>query len=271
MSAPDRVVAPDPSLWCVRAGDPDGIRIVFVHGSMDRGAAFARTAGLLRDFSTLRYDRRGYGRSQPLGATDIAGHAEDLVSLLEREPAVLVGHSLGGLVAMRVAGEHPELVRAVACFEMPMPWHDQWPRQSAGGVAVGGGGPVDPGEAVERFLRRMIGDARWEALSPNLQAERRAEGPALLADLRAARAGGAPYDLSVVRAPVLSGRGTRSEPHHRFAAEELARQVGREIVVIEGAGHGAHLSHPAPFAQFVRQAVALAGPASSSGGAASGP
>jgi pimeloyl-ACP methyl ester carboxylesterase len=39
----------------------------------------------------------------------------------------------------------------------------------------------------------------------------------------------------------------------------LAAQVPRgELIVIEGASHGAHLSHPGEFAELVRRAAALA-------------
>jgi pimeloyl-ACP methyl ester carboxylesterase len=59
-----------------------------------------------------------------------------------------------------------------------------------------------------------------------------------------------------VPVPVVAGRGTRSGPHLQRAAEELAAAVpDGELVVIEGADHGAHLTHPAEFAAFARRAV----------------
>jgi pimeloyl-ACP methyl ester carboxylesterase len=103
----------------------------------------------------------------------------------------------------------------------------------------------------------MLGDERWEALGEGLQAQRRAEGIALVAELRAIRAESAPYDLASVRCPVLAARGTTSAAHHRQAADELARSVGPGAgpTVVDGAGHGAHLSHPAAFAAWVLDVV----------------
>jgi hypothetical protein len=47
--------------------------------------------------------------------------------------------------------------------------------------------------------------------------------------------------------------GSRSKPHHRRAAEDLASAAGSgPPTEIEGAQHGAHLSHPAEFAAWVR-------------------
>jgi pimeloyl-ACP methyl ester carboxylesterase len=249
-------------LWCA-AREPEEVEppaplVVMVHGSMDRGAAFARVAGHLRELPTVRYDRRGYGRSVGLGAPDIEGHAADLLAIVDDRPAVLVGHSLGGLITLAAAARRPDVVRSVLLFETPAPWADWWPRRSAGGAAVQTG---EPGDAAEAFLRRMIGDERWEAFSPRTREERRAEGAALLADLRSARAG-APFDASAITVPVVVGRGTESSAHHREGAVRLAAALGApEPFVIEGAGHGAHVSHHGAFADLVRRAVAVGSPA----------
>jgi pimeloyl-ACP methyl ester carboxylesterase len=108
-------------------------------------------------------------------------------------------------------------------------------------------------------MRRMIGDTRWERLPPSTRAARRAEGAALIADLGAIRLGTAsapPYRFEDLHLPVVAGRGSMSDEHHRQAAEALAAGVaGGELFVVEGAGHGAHHTHPAPFAAFVARAV----------------
>ena len=228
--------------------------VVLVHGSMDRSAAFAWTVGHLRDLHTIRYDRRGYGKSIGCGTTDLEGHVDDLLAIVGDRPAVLVGHSIGGVIALRAAQRAPGLVRAVGVYEAPMPWIDWWPKRSAGGIARDAGSPEDGAEA---FMRRMIGDERWEGLPAKTRADRRAEGPALFAELAAARRGPA-YDLDAVQCPVLVARGTEAAGHHRDASDALAAQVGRSPVVFRGAGHGGHVSHHADFAAFVRAVVAAA-------------
>jgi pimeloyl-ACP methyl ester carboxylesterase len=230
---------------------------------MDRSAAFARVVPLLGPRVVVRYDRRGYGRSSLDGAPglDIAGHAADLLAVVDEHAggrAVVIGHSIGGVVALRAAGDRPEAVAAVGAYEAPMAWAPWWPRHSAGGGATAAGDAGGPGAAAEAFLRRMLGDERWDALGEGVQAQRRAEGVALVAELRAIRAATAPYDLDRVRCPVLAARGTTSAAHHQRAADELARLVdpGSRPTVIAGAGHGAHLSHPAEFAEWVLAVVA---------------
>ena len=226
---------------------------------MDRSGAFARCCGHLRDLHTVRYDRRGYGRSARLGAPTLVGHADDLIELLDERSSVLVGHSLGGVIALLAAQRRPDLVRAVGAYESPMPWVEWWPRKSAGGEAMTAGAETTaegPGDAAERFMRRMVGDERWAGLPEQSRLDRRAEGPALLAELRSARSE-APFDAAAITVPVLAGCGTRSRDHHQWAAQELTRLTGRENpFVIEGADHAAHATHHAEFAAFVRLVVA---------------
>ena len=64
-----------------------------------------------------------------------------------------------------------------------------------------------------------------------------------------------PFDLDQVPAGVVAGYGSLSPPHQRRAAELLAARTGGEAVAVVGAHHGAHLSHPADFADLVRRAV----------------
>jgi pimeloyl-ACP methyl ester carboxylesterase len=239
----------------------DGIRVVVVHGTMDRGASFIKVMRRLPELSIIRYDRRGYGRSIDAGAArSFSDHVDDLVMVLDGRPAVVVGHSLGGLIALAAGEQHPELVPAIAAFEAPMPWASWWPRRSAGGDAVLAGDEDGGGVAAERFMRRMIGDRRWDALPAATRDARRREGPALLSDLHGVRREEAPYDLARIRQPIVAGRGTASDAHHQRAAEVLAgTAIDGELVTIEGADHGAHFSHPAEFAAFVQRTVDRSG------------
>jgi pimeloyl-ACP methyl ester carboxylesterase len=109
-------------------------------------------------------------------------------------------------------------------------------------------------------MRRMIGDERWEDLPEATKEARRVEGTALLAELVAMRSGRAAYDIDTMPVPVAAGRGSESRPHHMRTAETLAQAAGQEggAFVIEGAGHGAHVSHPEQFAAFIRLAVSVA-------------
>jgi pimeloyl-ACP methyl ester carboxylesterase len=225
--------------------------VVLVHGAMDRGAGMARVVGRLRDLHVVRYDRRGYGRSWDGGVTDLVGHAEDLLAVLDGRPAAVVGHSFGGSVALAAAVRRPDLVRAVGAYESPLPDPGAPPAPEEDVAATG------PGIA-EAFLRRMIGDEAWDALPAGIQEARRREGPAFRAESVGLRTAPAAFDPAEVRVPVLAGCGSASAPRYQALADALVSATGADLLVLEGADHGAHLSHPALFAEFVRQVVRLA-------------
>jgi pimeloyl-ACP methyl ester carboxylesterase len=272
--------------------------VVFVHGAADRGAAFARTGRHLPHVNVVRYDRRGYGRSlsAPLPGVSapsalLAAQVDDLVAIIGGGASggasgvasggasgvggagvIVVGHSVGGLVALGAAVRSP-LVAGVVAYEPPMPWAPWWHegrqphvrgrQPHLGNATPSGGDDSDPGEVMERFLRSMIGDSRWDALGPALQEARRAEGPALVGDLAAAR-GADSLDLAAVMVPVVLGFGSHTTDRHRRAITELGQLLAGapcpvEVVEIAGAGHGAHLSHPEAFAGLVERCLELAG------------
>lgn len=263
-----------PGLWAEEVGD--GPLVVLVHGAMDRSGSMLRVRRALRGtYRVLRYDRRGYGRSLATGpSATFDQQVDDLAALLAGRPAVLAGHSFGGLVCLTLAQRSPDLVRSVLAYEAPMMWERWWPGDSPGlgalasaprttGHDAGGGdaeGDAD-GNAAEWFLRRMIGHDRWERLAPEVRAERRAEGATLVAELRSVRRPfPVPYSPEAVPVPVLAAFGSETRPHQMRAADELARRAPRgTIAVVEGANHGAHLSHPQAFADLVRSAFSLAG------------
>lgn len=236
--------------WADEAGDVAHPLIALVHGSMDRSAGMLRLSRQLdHQFRVLRYDRRGYARSQPHpGPFAMGAQVGDLVSLLAGRQAVVIGHSYGGDVALAAAEQHPELVVGVAVYEAPLSWEPWWPGTTAGSQAVAARG--DPGDAAEAFLRRMLGPERWEALPARTRHTRRAEGVAMvgeLADLRDHR----PWDPARICAPVLVAYGGRGAAHHRRGMTRAAQLLGCPLVELPECHHDAPMGNPALFRRDV--------------------
>lgn len=233
------------------AGDPGAPLVALIHGTMDRGAGMLKVSRRLDgSWRVLRYDRRGYGRSTPHpGPFGIEQQVADLVALLQQRPAVLVGHSFGGNVALATAQRHPHLVRGVVIYETPLSWEPWWPGTTAGAAAMSWAD--DPAAAAEGFMRRLIGDDRWETLPERTRATRRAEGPAMvgeLADIRAA----APWHADRIDVPVAIGVGERARPHHVEGMARLAAGLhGATLTTLPGCGHAAPTTHPDLFCDLL--------------------
>ncbi|MEY4129948.1 MAG: hypothetical protein RLZZ31_72 [Actinomycetota bacterium] len=229
--------------------------IVFVHGAMDKGAGFLPVTRHLPDEYWISYDRRGYGKStcDPESALSIDAHIDDLCSVIAAipVPVVVVGHSLGGVLALGAA-TRTDAVVSVVVFEPPLSWLSWWPRTDPTGVDV-----IAPtaSETVDRFMERVIGVTDWQDMSTSLRQQRYDDGPALLAELTSLRRQ-APFDPQKVHQPVTLSRGSTTVDIRLRAVEWLEEQLPVEqLVVIDGAGHLAHRSHPKEFAQMVRTAA----------------
>src|SRR5512143_1094733 len=72
-------------------------------------------ATFARDHRVVRYDLRGYGRSEPVEGK--FSHMGDLIAILDaleiHKPAILMGCSMGGGIAMNLALAEPNRVRAL--------------------------------------------------------------------------------------------------------------------------------------------------------------
>lgn len=99
--------------------------LVFLHGLSDSSESWGEvTPEVARDYRVLRLDFRGHGHSaRAPGTYRLEHYASDARALIERigaGAAILVGHSLGGLVAAHLAGTRPALVRGVFLEDPPL-------------------------------------------------------------------------------------------------------------------------------------------------------
>ncbi|MCW8376282.1 alpha/beta fold hydrolase [Streptomyces justiciae] len=94
--------------------DGEGVPLVFVHGwTADRHRWDHQLAHFAEKRRVIRLDLRGHGESSGAGVRTIAELADDVLALLDHlgvERCVLVGHSMGGMIAQTITLAHPERV-----------------------------------------------------------------------------------------------------------------------------------------------------------------
>jgi pimeloyl-ACP methyl ester carboxylesterase len=115
------------------SSSPEAEPAVYVHGLGGSSQNFTDVAGLLADrFEGQAVDLPGFGYSDPSPRYSLQAFAGTLVGYLEhagRGPVHLVGNSLGGSIAVRVAALRPDLVRTLTLISPAMPFLD--PRRTA--------------------------------------------------------------------------------------------------------------------------------------------
>ena len=234
-----------------------GMPILGLHGAGSSAVFWEDAADSLSELGrVITYDRRGSNRSErpdPYETTSVQKHADDALALMRdlgAEPAVLIGRSYGGTIALDVALREPGSVLGVALLEAgPMglaPEYDEWFRSGRARCEE-----VSSDAVGEVMLRRVFG--AWDELPPEWRDVFTANGPALLAELRGEERTDTAR-LGELAAPALVVTADRSPEPIRLASEALARALPQARHARVGGGHAIDPAGPDVLA-FVAEIV----------------
>lgn len=175
MRSEQRVVTANGITQSVRvAGPPDGVPVLLVHGNCSSAAFWEPLVRRLPD--TMRVvapDLRGYGDTQtaPVDATrGLRDFADDVAALLD-EPAlfgaadarpVVVGHSLGGGVAMTLLVDHPHRFSGLLLAAPVSPYGFGGTRDLAGTPTTPDFAGTGAGTANPDFVARLAAGDRGD-------------------------------------------------------------------------------------------------------------
>ena len=207
------------------------------------GDAVAHLAGYGR---VIVYDRRGCTRSErptPYDATTVGEQADDaamLLRALQAAPAVIIGRSYGGAIAVDLAQRYPELVRALVLLEPAIlglsaetrAWAEALKARVLSTAAAAG-----PAAGVDRFYRLVLGDASWEAMPDSLRRMYLDNAPAIFAELNGEPSLPHRDALARLTPPVLIVSSESSPPAFRAVNEILTRMIPGARHEVIGGGH----------------------------------
>jgi pimeloyl-ACP methyl ester carboxylesterase len=260
--------------WGV-AGPP----LILLHGGSASWRSWAAVAPVLaRDWQVIAPDLRGHGSSERGPRYRLPDYADDIAQLADRDlghPAVLVGHSLGGQVALAVAARRPDVARGVVLAEAPLeleplrrriaanrPMNEAWRELAASGESqeiIAARLPDVPvlladGAGVGRIADVVPEGSSWYAeMAGNLARLDPATLDAVI-EFEAMHAGLEGW-LPRVQCPVLVIRGDPTsgglvrddEVEHWMSAV-----AGLRHVQLEGVGHGLFLEAPLAFVDAIQ-------------------
>ncbi len=244
------MVADRPAVYGV--GGSDGPPVVFLHGWALGSHAYKRAIRRLtnRGCRVFAPSLPSFGGTSglPSGSADLTGYAEWVAEFMLEvgidEPSLLIGHSFGGGVAIKLARNRPKLVRylvllnAVGVAGARPPWHwafgfgrELWPVSDAVEMIR-----AMQADLVPNFLRNPVGVVKAGLLAQS--AELRTE----LTELK---------ELGV---PVLALTSDRDRLIPRSAFETLCDTVGTDGRIVSG-GHAWLLVDPDSFGEVLASTV----------------
>lgn len=245
-----------------------GQLVAFCHGLFGQGRNWTQVAKQLApDFRTLLVDMPDHGRSAWTESFDYLAAADRVAGLFSAEdPVALVGHSMGGKIAMLLALRHPGLVERLVVVDVAPARYDS-SEQFEGFIDAMQGLDLDSLERrsdAEEALASAVPDAGVRAfLLQNLRQEHGrwhwqlnldllGESMDALTGWPGERLGEASYDGSV-----LWVGGARSDYiGDEHTAEMDLRFPRNRRVLVKGAGHWVHSEQPEIFLEVLRRFLA---------------
>jgi len=230
-----------------RAGAP-ATPLLLIHGAGGNHLQWPAALRRLPDADVYALDLSGHGRSEGQGCQSIAAYRDAVLELMEglhMERAVLVGHSMGGAIALEMALRYPN--------------------RMAGLVMIGSGARLrvapallqglqsDFPRAVELLCLRLFAeDAPEQLRRTGCQQLLQADPQVVYDDFVACDRFDSMGELGRVETPtlVIGGTADRMTPpkYSRYLAEQIP---GASLELIPGGGHMVMLEQPQPVARAI--------------------
>lgn len=239
-----------------------GTPILFVHGTAASvwGDLFEQAA---RIGAAIQYDRRGFGASGGASPKSLSRHADDAAALLDglnARGAIVVGWSIGGVIAAELAVRHPAAVGGLVLLEPPL-WAKRHPDPNLfNGVALSivVGLLAGAGRGGRRFTRWVFrergGGNSLDTVDPAVRERIDANASAIGVEIRAGTGEHlTPEMLAGIRQPTIVFAGDRGQPFLAAAAGRMAAAIpSAQLRILPGASHFLQLERAGEIAEALK-------------------
>ncbi len=230
----------------------EGPPVVCLHGIGGAAHLWEATAAGLPGRRLLAWNQPGYGGTALIDPLSFPALADALAAQLGPAQVDLVGHSMGGMIAMEFALRHPGRVRRLVLYATTPAFGGRDPGFAESFMAARLG-PLNSGKTMAECAASMAGGMCGPGADP-------AAEPAIIAAMaevpeasyRATLACLATFDrratIAAITAPTLCLAGALDKAAPARTMERMAQAIpGARYAVVEGAGHMLHLERPAAF------------------------
>ncbi len=247
---------------------------VFVHGIGGAARIWSpqREAFAAAGLHPVAVDLPGYGARAPVTTMDFDGLASDLEATVARlglDRPVLIGHSMGGMVAQTALRRRPAGYRAaVLCCTSPAFGNQAGEFQKA--FVAARLGPLDAGATMASLAASMVEGLMGPGADPAgrafaIEVMSAVPPPTYRAAVQCLVAFDERANLPAIRVPVLCLAGEHDRTAPAPVMERMAAKIpGARFVCLAGVGHLANLEAPAAFDAavlgFLRDALSLQAP-----------
>ena len=223
------------TVYSVQSGPDDAPPVLFIHGtpgSWDAFAAYLQMPRLARHYRLISVDRPGFGASAGCGLRPQLNEQADLLAAVLNglSPAIIVGHSLGGPIAVQLAADRPEHVEALVLIA----------------------GSFDPALETPRWYNRLAGGWPLRHIIPRPMRAANDEVMGLESELEKLRS-----RWGEVRVPVTVIQGDKDRlvyPANADFAERMLAGQSPRVQRVAGAGHFVLWNQPQRIADAILDA-----------------
>ncbi len=212
---------------------------------------------LENDFYCLAPDLRGFGKSQDGASFEIEDYAQDIIDLtdaLDVEGYILIGHSMGGKIALEIAARKPEGLRSLVLFAPSPPTPEPMAEEEREKLLTTHGTKNAAEETIVNGVSRTLSSTVLaDAVEANLQSSEAAWKAWLEVG---SRRNIAPL-MGEIEVPIFAAVGADDE---NMTAELIEREIVScveigELSIIENARHLLPLEAAKETAAIIRSAV----------------